>query len=158
MRLYEVGQQLRTLRESKGFTQAQLASLAGITRSTLNRLENGAENDIGVKKLSTLLECLGAELTVANRPRRTAPDYIARAVGAANVSAGTRLHADELAQAVLTGRPAPGKAGLIQLALEELSGENREGLLRQIAGGQRDPERANDGLRRLERTLGDAAG
>lgn len=153
MRLYEIGRVIRERREARGYTQAQLATLAGIARSTLNRLENGAENDIGFKKLATLLELLGAELAVHVRAEREEPDYVARAAASASVSASARLYADEVAQAVITGRPAPGKAGLLQLALDELSQPNRAGIIKQIGARLREPQRAAAGLERLERTL-----
>lgn len=37
----QIGNRLRTLRESLSFSQAKLAELLGITQSSLNRYENG---------------------------------------------------------------------------------------------------------------------
>jgi transcriptional regulator with XRE-family HTH domain len=38
--------QIRELREAKGWTQGQLAEHAGVTRATVNRLENGRTQSI----------------------------------------------------------------------------------------------------------------
>ena len=59
MRLVEIGRRLRELRLARGYSQAELASLAGVTRSTLSRLENGTLSDLGATKLLALLELAG---------------------------------------------------------------------------------------------------
>ena len=133
MRLIEIGQRLKALRTTQGLTQAQLAALAGVTRSTVNRLENGTLNDLGTKKLLALLELVGAELVVTSRIPARKSDPVVRAVSAANVSSRGRLYADELIQALLTGVAPPHKAGHIQAALDELSADGIAALLRDLS-------------------------
>ena len=101
MLLIEIGHEIRRLRTAAGLTQAQLATLAGIARETLSRLESGTYNDIGFKKLQTLLALVGGELIARVAPRTGTPDYIGRTVSTANISHRDRLHADELVQACL---------------------------------------------------------
>jgi transcriptional regulator with XRE-family HTH domain len=149
MRLIEIGHRLKELRAARSLSQAELAALAGVTRSTVSRLENGTLNDLGIKKLLALLELVGADLNVGPRTRSGAPDYIARAVSAANVSHAGRLYADELIQALLTGTPAPHKAGQVQAALEELSPENFAGLVRQVGDLSGQPGKVGRSLQKL---------
>lgn len=132
MLLIQIGQEIRRLRTAAGLTQAQLATLAGIARETLSRLESGTYNDIGFKKLQTLLTLVGGELVARNATRAATPDYVQRALSAANTSHRERLHADELVQALLTGHPVPGKAGHLLAVLDDLSPENIEGLIAQV--------------------------
>ncbi|MFZ4758343.1 MAG: helix-turn-helix transcriptional regulator [Burkholderiaceae bacterium] len=154
MRLIEIGHQLKALRAAKGLTQAELAELAGLTRSTVNRLENGTLNDLGTKKLLALLELLGATLTVVPKTRTREPDHVARAVSAANVSSRGRLYADELVQALLTGTAAPHKAGHVRAALEALTARNEDALIRQVGALAGQPEKVERALRRLRGTQG----
>ncbi len=58
-----LGAAVRRFREDSGFTQAQLAKLAGIDRSYLSALENG-EMVEQVVRLVALLGQLGARLVV----------------------------------------------------------------------------------------------
>ena len=155
MYLIEIGAQLRKLRKAAGLSQAQLATLAGVARETVNRLEGGTYNDVGVKKLVTLLDLVGGELVVAPKPKRksSAPDFVRRSVISANVSHKTRLHADELIQALVTGSVPPGKAGHLQVALEDLSAEARAALIEQVGGMSQDGSKVRSGAQRLREKL-----
>ena len=42
MKLHEIGQQIKILRETKRLTQEQLASKCGISRVTLGKIERGS--------------------------------------------------------------------------------------------------------------------
>ena len=132
MYLVEIGQHLKQLRKASHLTQEELAQLAGVARETVSRIENGTYNDLGVKKLVTLLALVGGEMVVVPKTKGPSPDFVRRAVISANVSHKDRLHADELIQALITGTVPPGKAGHLQTVLEELSEESREGLISQI--------------------------
>lgn len=60
------GELIRELREEQGLTQRQLATLAGVNRTTLRRIENkSARGDIDV--IERLLEFLGYELEAIHR-------------------------------------------------------------------------------------------
>jgi transcriptional regulator with XRE-family HTH domain len=62
MNLVEIGKQVQQQRREAGLTQEQLAKMAGISRVTVNHLENGTLNDLGYAKLATLLSLLGLDL------------------------------------------------------------------------------------------------
>ena len=51
--------EIRTLRERRGWTQAELAERADVTRATVNRLENGRPQSIDLKVLEKLGKALG---------------------------------------------------------------------------------------------------
>lgn len=59
---YEIGQQIKTLREAKKLTQEQLASKCGISRVTLGKVERGELGNTSVKTLDIILASLGLEI------------------------------------------------------------------------------------------------
>lgn len=62
-----LGQTLRTLRKSKGMSQASLADLSGTKQSTISGLENGTAN-VELNTLRSICTALDADLAVI--PRR----------------------------------------------------------------------------------------
>jgi HTH-type transcriptional regulator / antitoxin HipB len=71
MDLSEIGILFRSTRREQRRTQAELARELGMSRATLSALEGGRCSEIGVRKLSALLEAVGLELFAA--PRRARP-------------------------------------------------------------------------------------
>jgi len=55
----QLGNRLRELREAKGLTQAQLADLIGVSRKTVNTVENGVfiPSTVVALKLAGALGC-----------------------------------------------------------------------------------------------------
>ena len=62
MKLYEIGQQIKVLREAKKLTQEQLAIKCGISRVTLGKIERGELGNTSVKTLDIILASLGLEI------------------------------------------------------------------------------------------------
>jgi transcriptional regulator with XRE-family HTH domain len=62
LKLYEIGQQIKTLREVKKLTQEQLAVKCGISRVTLGKIERGELGNTSVKTLDIILASLGLEI------------------------------------------------------------------------------------------------
>jgi len=62
--LFDIGQQIRAERKRRKLSQADLAELLRMSRSTISQIENGTVQDIGVRKLIRILEVLGLELRV----------------------------------------------------------------------------------------------
>jgi transcriptional regulator with XRE-family HTH domain len=60
--LTSIGQQIAERRKKLKFSQAELARKAGISRATLEALENGRAGELGFSKLTKLLAALGLEL------------------------------------------------------------------------------------------------
>lgn len=62
MKLYEIGQQIKTLRVAKKLTQEELANLCGISRVTLGKIERGEMGNSSVRTLDIILARLGYEI------------------------------------------------------------------------------------------------
>ncbi len=72
MDLISLGAQIAERRKQLKLSQAALARNAGISRATLDALENGRTGELGFSKVAKLLAALGLELTLqeerAQRP------------------------------------------------------------------------------------------
>ncbi|PRM94168.1 helix-turn-helix domain-containing protein [Aliarcobacter cryaerophilus] len=62
MKLYEIGQKIKVLREEKKLTQEKLAQNCGISRVTLGKVEKGELGNTSVKTLDLILDSLGYEI------------------------------------------------------------------------------------------------
>jgi transcriptional regulator with XRE-family HTH domain len=71
--LAQIGRVVTSARSTQGLRQSDLAEKAGLSRATIDALENGRASDIGVAKLSRILAALGLELSIrpANNERPT---------------------------------------------------------------------------------------
>ncbi len=71
--LDEIGRTVASARNAAGLRQSDLAAKAGLSRATIDALENGRASDLGVSKLSRILAVLGLELAIrpANNLRPT---------------------------------------------------------------------------------------
>jgi transcriptional regulator with XRE-family HTH domain len=78
MDLFLLGQTLRESRLQQRLSQAEVASAAGLHPVTVSELERGRAPDIGVRKLSALLNALGLELVVRPLGHPRTLDDIAR--------------------------------------------------------------------------------
>lgn len=64
MDIRQIGALIRDARKRARITQAALGMASGISRLTINQLENGELNDIGAKKLALILGVLNLEIAV----------------------------------------------------------------------------------------------
>ncbi|WP_198117489.1 helix-turn-helix domain-containing protein [Massilia rhizosphaerae] len=71
MQLREVGMHVHDRRKEIGLSQAQLAKLAGLSRTTVNQLERGALEDLGYTKLNHLLGILGLSFDAKERLKKS---------------------------------------------------------------------------------------
>ncbi len=62
--LTEIGRQIGEARKAKQITQLELASKAGVSRPTIDLLENGRATELGYSKLARILAVLGLELRI----------------------------------------------------------------------------------------------
>ena len=62
--LNSIGEQISSHRKRLKLTQAELSRKAGISRATLDALENGRSGELGFSKVARLLAALGLELAV----------------------------------------------------------------------------------------------
>lgn len=74
MDLAEIGSVFRTARRQHRRTQTELARELGMSRATLSALESGRCDEIGIRKLTALLETVGLDLFVAPRKARPTLD------------------------------------------------------------------------------------
>jgi transcriptional regulator with XRE-family HTH domain len=117
MQLYEIGQAVAKRRGELELTQAQLAKLSGLSRLTINQLELGKLNDLGINKLIPLLSLLGIELTAAPRKGQKG---LFKATVSANVSYRGELTEAQLARTLATGEVPPDYASQISVILDEV--------------------------------------
>ncbi len=76
--LVEMAKQLRQARKAAGLSQAELAQRAGVSRTTLARMETLARGDMSVSLLLKLLEAAGYDVKVAKvGHQRTLEDILA---------------------------------------------------------------------------------
>lgn len=59
--LAEIGRRTASTRKQAGLTQFELAKRAGVSRPTIDLLENGRATEIGYSKLTRILAVLGLE-------------------------------------------------------------------------------------------------
>jgi transcriptional regulator with XRE-family HTH domain len=62
--IFEIGQQIKLARKQRKMSQANLAMLLGVSRTTIGQIENGTIQEIGVRKLIRILEMFELELRV----------------------------------------------------------------------------------------------
>ena len=76
--LRSLGTQIALRRKDLGLSQSDLARKAGISRATLDALENGRSGELGFTKVANILSALGLELRVheANLQRPTLDELL----------------------------------------------------------------------------------
>jgi transcriptional regulator with XRE-family HTH domain len=62
--LADIGRRLVSARKEKQLNQLELARKAGVSRSTIDLLENGRAREIGYSKLTRILAAVGLELSL----------------------------------------------------------------------------------------------
>jgi transcriptional regulator with XRE-family HTH domain len=69
--LSSVAEQISTRRRALRLRQTDLAKKSGVSRSTIDALENGRMGELGFSKVTNILAALGLELSLAEaRARR----------------------------------------------------------------------------------------
>jgi transcriptional regulator with XRE-family HTH domain len=102
MDLQQCGRRVREQRLRSGLLQAQLASLTGLSRVTINQLENGTLNDIGYSKLKAVFDVLGLRLGVDRK--RTMFNGVAMTARSISGSFREPMPPEVLREALLSGR------------------------------------------------------
>ena len=71
MTLQELANEIKNLRKEKNWTQDDLENYSGITKRTISKIENGFIDEVGIKKVETILDLLGVEFALRpkGRPR-----------------------------------------------------------------------------------------
>lgn len=97
----EVGMHVHNKRMAMGLTQAQLAKLAGLSRTTVIHLEKGTLEDLGFTKLNNLLGLLGMSFDAT--PRHKKSSALKMAAQTASTSYRKILPPDVLKEILKTG-------------------------------------------------------
>lgn len=71
MNLEQLGLEIKTLRKDNKYSQDDMENFSGITKRTISKIENGFVDEVGIKKVETILELLGYEFSIRpkNRPK-----------------------------------------------------------------------------------------
>ena len=133
MKLEHIGHEIRRARLARGLSQAQLASAAGITRTTLNQLENGIIKDLGIRKVEALLEQVGLMLAVDRTVGPRASDFVQVASTTASVSFKTTLTERELLRVLLTGKVPADRRPHLRALLAGSPPALMRGLIQQVS-------------------------
>jgi transcriptional regulator with XRE-family HTH domain len=152
MRLQEIGSAIRAARAAGVLTQAELAARAGLSRTTLNQLENGVFPDIGVKKVQNILDVLDLNLSVVKAPKKRAPDFVRMACTSASVRYREPLTDDELVHALLSGKVSRNRRSHLRSLLEEAPEAVLKGLVGQV-GGWAKPGKVEKNLLKIAEAL-----
>lgn len=118
MNLANIGQLVHKRRTALGLSQARLAVMSGLSRSTINQLENGSLADMCVAKLIVLLDLLGLSLDAAACQGRT--DALQLVSQSASVSYKTRLKPEQLATSLAEGSLPKNRVAHIATMLDEM--------------------------------------
>lgn len=62
MNLAQIGAEIHSKRVQTGLLQEQVAKFAGLSRVTINQLENGTLKDLGYQKLKAVMDVLGLDM------------------------------------------------------------------------------------------------
>lgn len=119
-------------RLAMGLTQAELATRAGLSRATVNAIENDTVPDIGVRKLANMLSELNAGLVVAPLGRKGGPDFLKMAAISSSVSFRDKLSANQIARIFISGRVPRAKRPHIRALLEEAPKSVLRGVYEQL--------------------------
>ncbi len=69
MTLEELGQEIKTLRKEKNWSQDDMEQYSNITKRTISKIENGFIDEVGIKKVETILDLLDMELSLRPKGR-----------------------------------------------------------------------------------------
>lgn len=103
MDMLQLGRAIRNARTASGLSQAELAALAGLSRATINYLENGRA-DIGVDSLFRVLDIVDLRLDLLSGAHRSSKTpAITSAARSASVSYRESLPPETLRQTLVSG-------------------------------------------------------
>ena len=134
----ELSHAVRARRSDMGLTQTALSKLSGLSRATVNQLENGTLRDLSLTRTARLLNVLGLALTVTPaRPKmgsagqkKTPP--LTLAARAASVSYKESLPPAVLGRVLLRGDVPPSFVPHVNALLEDASVELLAAVVEQL--------------------------
>ena len=139
MDLLQIGINVRERRAELGVTQEQLGRLSGISRVTINLLENGVLEDLGYKKLSSILNILGISMEAKDKAAHT--HALQLAAQTASTSYKTVLTASILKKILRTGQAPKQFEAHIMTLLDEAPESIVLGAVKQAAAPDMPPQK-----------------
>jgi len=106
--LRSVGNTIRARRIALGLTQERLAALSGISRRTVQGLENCAVADLGFERLNKILSVLGLTFESPVTSAKKGASALRMGANTASVSYKGVLSAEMLEHTLATGAMPPG--------------------------------------------------
>lgn len=123
--LRELGSAVHARRSEMGLTQARVAALSGLTRQTVNQVENGTVGDLSLNRASCLAEVLGLSLSVRDSHAHTPAmpgkrsSALARAARTASVSYRQTMTPARLRKILVAGSVAPDDTPYLHALLDD---------------------------------------
>jgi transcriptional regulator with XRE-family HTH domain len=123
--ILELSKAVHVRRSEIGLTQSDLAKLSGLSRQTINQVENGTVKDLSLNRAEKLAGVLGLSLHVeqphakqsVRSGARISP--LARAAHTASVSYRNTLAPAQLRRMLVDGNASPGYAPHLHALLDE---------------------------------------
>ena len=69
MTLEQLGAKIKRYRKKKQWSQDDLEKYSNITKRTISKIENGFVDEVGIKKVETVLDLLGLEFSLRPKGR-----------------------------------------------------------------------------------------
>jgi transcriptional regulator with XRE-family HTH domain len=121
--LFELGQAVRVRRSDMGLTQQNVAKLSGLSRTTVNQIENGAIQDLSIKRATRLVDALGLKMSIAQArklaPTDSASTALQKACRVSGISYKLAIGPEVLKQALLSGEIPDAFRPHVRAVLEE---------------------------------------
>jgi len=67
--LQQLGTEIKLLRKEKKWSQNDMEQYSNITKRTISKIENGFIDEVGIKKVETILDLLGYEFSIRPKGR-----------------------------------------------------------------------------------------
>jgi transcriptional regulator with XRE-family HTH domain len=123
--LHELGNVVHARRSEMGLTQARVAMLSGLTRQTVNQVENGTVGDLSLNRVNRLAEVLGLSLAIRDPCARVPAaagarsSALVRAARSASVSYRQVMAPARLRKILEAGTVAPDDAPYLHALLDD---------------------------------------
>ena len=137
MQLRDIGAAVREARSACGLTQAELAVMVGVSRATINALEQGT-GDTVASTILRVCDLLGVRLQLKAAPAKR-DDALQWAAASASTSYRTQMHGRDLQAALTTGQVPTEFAPHLSYVVSELSDTRLLHVVRAVAARTGQP-------------------
>jgi transcriptional regulator with XRE-family HTH domain len=132
MTLEDFGQTMREARFSAGLTQSQIAAATGVSRATINYIENGKQ-DVSFATIMGICEVLGLDMKATPRPNMANHNALKWVVSSANTSYRNEFTVSHLVDALTTGTLEEEFYPQLTFIINEVSQSRQIQMIKEIA-------------------------